>query len=52
MLLEEAVTEKRDLIVQVMFVPCDLNAAAVLLRVYITVCLLLFVSMPCRIDCI
>lgn len=52
MLLEEVVTEKRDLIMQVMFVPCDLNAAAVLLRVYITVCLLLFVKMLRRIDCI
>lgn len=49
MLLEEAVTEKRDLIMQVMFVPCDLNAAAVLLRVYITV---MFVKMLRRIDCI
>lgn len=52
MLLEEAVTEKRDLIMQVMFVPCDLNAAAVLLHVYITVCLLLFVKMLRRICCI
>lgn len=41
MLLEEAVTEKRDVIVHVMFVPRDLNAAAVLLHVCITVCLLL-----------